>query len=88
MGRRERLRLNPREEEPEVSRGGWVTSSSPASGVPASPAQGGDGHPNDTKKGVRELPRVRLGHVKKSQCWVTSELGVCPERTAGLSPGG
>lgn len=26
--------------------------------------------------------------MKKSQCWVTSQSGVCPERPAGLSPGG
>lgn len=89
MGRKERLRLNPRDEEPEVSQGGCVASSSPASRAPASPAQGGGGHSNDTKKGVRELLRVQLHHVKRrSQCWVTSESGVCPERPAGLSSGG
>ena len=88
MGRKETIRLNPRDEDPEVSRGGCVASSRPASGAPASPAQGWDGHSNDTKKGVRELPRVQLHHVKRSQCWMTSESGVCPERPAGLSPRG
>lgn len=76
MGRKERPRLNPRDEELEVSQGGCVASSSPASGLllhqPGEGA-GGDGHSNDTKKGVRELLRVQLHHVKRrSQCWVTS----------------
>ena len=55
MGRKERPRLSPRDEEPEVSQGGCVASSSPASGAPASPAQGGDSHPHDTKKGTKHI---------------------------------